>query len=73
MRVRVQSYSGYQADERPVRFWLGEREVEVVSVQRRWYEPGWSCFRVVANDTRCYVLRQSDHDGQWELQSMGPG
>jgi hypothetical protein len=67
VRVRVESYSGYQADERPVRFWLRERKLEVVSIERRWYEPGWSCFRVVADDAKSYLLRRSEHGQGWEL------
>ena len=37
MRLRVECYSGRKADERPVRFQLGERGYLVEEVLDQWY------------------------------------
>ena len=48
--LRVETYSGYKADERPVRFELKGRKLEVTQVLDRWYGPDYSYFRIVADD-----------------------
>lgn len=57
MRIRVECYSGYKADERPLRFFLGDRCLEVKEVTDQWYSPGNCYFRVRADDNNLYVLR----------------
>ncbi len=57
MRIRVECYSGYKADERPLRFFLGDRCFEVKEVADQWHSPGNSYFRVRADDNNLYVLR----------------
>ena len=39
MILRVQCYAGRKADERPVRFQLGNREHVVEEVLDQWYGP----------------------------------
>lgn len=65
--VRVETYSGYKADERPVRFRLGERDLEVVAVEDRWYSPGETYFRVLTDDGDRYVLRHIEAQDVWSL------
>lgn len=56
---RVESYSGYRADESPLRFvWKG-RAVKVRQISQRWREPEAECFRVIGDDGSDYVLRLS--------------
>jgi hypothetical protein len=68
--VEVQSYSGHKADERPLRFWLGERWLEVQEVADRWYGPDAIYFRVRASDGAVYVLRHSEPDDVWTLEAF---
>lgn len=65
--VRVESYSGYKADERPVRLHLGERTLEVVAVEDRWYSPSETYFRVLTGDGDRYVLRHIEAQDVWSL------
>ncbi|HEX4545456.1 MAG TPA: hypothetical protein VH110_03785 [Candidatus Acidoferrum sp.] len=65
--VRVECYSGYKADERPVRLQLGTRTFEVVAIEDRWYSPGATIFRVVADDGDRYVLRHEEAQDLWTL------
>ena len=71
--VQVECYSGYQADERPVRLKLGEETLEITEVEDRWYSPGETYFRVrVANGDR-YVLRHMKAQGVWTLEGFRSG
>ena len=47
-RVEVETYSGYKADERPVRVKIDGATVEVAEVEERWYSPGATFFRVAS-------------------------
>jgi hypothetical protein len=67
--VQVECYSGYKKDERPLRFILGERLFEVVTVDDRWYSPAASYFRVQADDGNVYVLRHDEGQDQWSLEA----
>jgi hypothetical protein len=68
-RVTVQCYSGYRADERPVRFKLGERTFEVEEVEDRWYSPGADYFRLRADDGNIYILRRDQPLDEWSLEA----
>jgi hypothetical protein len=68
--VRVECYSGYKAGERPLRFQLGERWLEVEEVVDRWYDPDAIYFRVRASDGGVYVLRHSEANDTWTLEAF---
>ncbi|HOQ45255.1 MAG TPA: hypothetical protein PLA43_05715 [Bryobacteraceae bacterium] len=73
-RVEVECYAGYKADERPVRFYLGQREYRVVEVVDQWYSPSATYFRVRGEDGHLYVLRHSiDPADEWTLESFRRG
>ncbi len=65
--VRVETYSGFKADERPMRFVLGERVLDVLEIEDRWYSPGETYFRVLASDGDRYVLRHIEAHDSWTL------
>jgi hypothetical protein len=52
--IHVDAYSGYKANERPLRFWLDaairENEMngvyEIETVEDRWYDPNAKYFKV---------------------------
>ncbi len=39
LSVRVECYAGYQGEESPQRFFLGQRKVEVIDILDRWLAP----------------------------------
>ena len=45
-RVQVETYSGYKADERPVRVTIDGQANKVAEIEDRWYSPGATFFRV---------------------------
>jgi hypothetical protein len=70
IEIRVQCYAGHRADERPLRFVLSGRPFEVCGLDGRWYSPGASYFRVLADDGNFYVLRLDEAQGIWTLDGF---
>jgi len=72
MRVVVECYSGYKANERPLAFCLGARRHRVEEVIDRWYGPGATYFRVRSDDGNIYILRHEggDEGEVWTLESF---
>jgi len=72
MKIRVEYYSGYKADQRPVRFYLGDRCLEVVDVHDQWRSPAADYFRVLAQDGQIYVLKHdwSGSETLWTLEAQ---
>jgi hypothetical protein len=69
MKLEVEAYSGHKADERPIRFRLGERWLAVVDVTDRWYDPDAIYFRVLAEDGDLYILRHDERADEWTLEA----
>jgi hypothetical protein len=68
--VRVECYSGYKAEERPVRILFEGHTLEVTDVEDRWYSPGATYFRVLAESGDRYVLRRDDAQDVWSLTAF---
>jgi len=73
MVVEVETYSGYRADERPLRFALNGRVYEVREVEDRWYSPRATYFRVLAEDDNRYVLGHDEIRDVWTLEAFRVG
>jgi hypothetical protein len=65
--VRVECYSGYKAEERPVRIVFQAQTLQIAEVEDRWYSPGATYFRVLAESGDRYVLRRDDAQDVWSL------
>jgi len=72
MKLRVECYSGTKADERPVRFYLGDRALFVEEVLDQWYGLDDLFFKIRADDGNLYILRnqRSSPEGEWSLESF---
>jgi hypothetical protein len=72
MKLKVESYSGRKADERPIRFWLEGEQYFIQAVLDQWYDLESICYKVRADDGNLYILRQqtSTPDGAWDLVSL---
>jgi len=68
--IKVKTYSGYKADERPVSFVIRERVFQVEACLDRWYGEGHSYFKVRADDGYIYTIRHEMDTNQWELVKM---
>lgn len=75
--LKVECYSGYRADERPLRFAFrasaGAPTYEVREVLDQWYGIGYRCFKVRADDGNIYILRHQESEGCWQLDSFRRG
>ena len=77
LRIYVDAYSGYKANERPIRFWLDpairENELtglyEIEAVEDRWYDPNAEYFKVRTTEGKRYILRFNEREERWTLQS----
>lgn len=71
MKIQVECYSGYKADERPVRFRMGERVYEVKELVDQWYGQDGDYFKVRADDGNVYILKHHPGpDDSWTLASF---
>jgi hypothetical protein len=70
MILQVRCYSGRKADERPVRFQLGDREYVVEEVLDQWYGPDETFYKVCADDGNLYILRHHSATDEWRLESF---
>jgi hypothetical protein len=73
MDLKVECYSGYRADERPVRFRLGAEVLEVEVIEDQWYGPSSRFFRVRAGDGNIYILRHDEENDRWTLDAFRKG
>jgi hypothetical protein len=73
MEVHVQCYSGHKADERPVRLFLGEREVEVQAILDRWCGEDHDYFKLAGDDGHIYIVRRDRRRDAWELTHCARG
>jgi hypothetical protein len=67
MKILVECYSGYRADERPTAFTIGRRRLEIEEIIDRWYDPAWTYFKVRTGDSSIHIIRRSEECGGWEL------
>jgi len=74
LHLKVDCYSGYKADERPLRFSFagkpGGQVFEVREVLDQWYGVGYLCFKVLAEDGNIYILRHIEAEDNWVLDSF---
>jgi hypothetical protein len=68
IKLTVTCYAGARANERPVRFFLGEKRHEVTEVIDRWHGPDYLYFKVRADDGNIYILRCDEINDEWELE-----
>jgi hypothetical protein len=68
--VRVEAYSGYKADERPVAFHLGGRRIAVRKILDRWHGEDHAYFKLTGEDGTVYIIRQDRSSDIWELILM---
>ena len=77
LHLEVVCYSGYKADERPLRFtFAGQRGGKVFEVKElldQWYGIDYQCFRVLADDGNTYILRHQQVEDDWVLDSFRQG
>ena len=69
MQIRVEAYFGFKANERPIKFWIGDRMFFVEAVEEQWRGIDATYFRVRADDGNTYVLSYIDAEDAWKLEN----
>ncbi len=67
IEIKVICYAGYKGEETPRRFFLKERQIDVVEVVDRWIAPDHRYFKVRGDDGALYILRHDIAADLWEL------
>ena len=65
--IRVECYDGYRGEESPRRFFLNQRQINVVDILDRWLAIDHRYFKVKGDDGVIYIIRHEVTTGQWEL------
>jgi len=73
MRVEVQTYSGFKADERPTGFRLNGHHYRVEEICDQWLGPDSSYFKVRADDQNLYIIEYTPASDEWSLASFRSG
>jgi len=69
MKLKVECYSGYKANERPVSFSTNDRKYKVNELIDKWHGPDYTYFRVIADDNNIYILKYYKKSDEWSLAS----
>jgi len=69
--IRVWSYAGYKANERPLRLNLGDKELTVKEILDRWYGEKHDYFKVLADDVETYLLKWDREADIWYGKRAG--
>ncbi|PYS31546.1 MAG: hypothetical protein DMG11_00915 [Acidobacteria bacterium] len=70
MKIHVECHSGHKVNERPIKFWIGERVVFVESIEDQWHGTNALYFRIRADDGNIYVLGYDEADDIWTVKSL---
>jgi hypothetical protein len=72
MKLQVECYSSYKAEQKPALFRIDGHEYRVKEVLDQWYGPEDACYKVRAHDGNIYILRHQTcvPDGAWDLVSF---
>jgi hypothetical protein len=65
--IRVSAYSGYKANERPLRFTFEEREHRVEEILDRWFGEDYDYFKVRTRDGSVFVIKWQRWLDAWFL------
>ncbi len=71
--IRVECYAGHRADVVPVRFFIGQRAIEVSEIIDRWLDPAHSYFKLRGDDGGIYILRHDQATDAWEMTLFDSG
>lgn len=71
--IFVECNDGYQGEESPRRFFMGDKSIEIEEVVDRWLAPEYRYFKVRVGENDIYILRHDELVQQWELTMFQSG
>lgn len=73
IEIKVECYAGHRADQRPQRFTLGQRLIEVKEIIDQWHGVDYRYFKLRGGDGGVYILRHDEAADRWELTMFDAG
>jgi len=67
LTIRVECYTGYQGEETPRLFFMGDKSIEIDEVIDRWLAHEYCYFKVRGCENDIYILRRDELTHRWEL------
>ncbi|MGA1842534.1 MAG: hypothetical protein ACMUIU_18120 [bacterium] len=68
MKIKVECYSGFKADERPLSFMIDDRRLYVEKIIDKWRTPEFDCFKLLADDGETYLLKHDPINDEWAIE-----
>ncbi|MGD9162137.1 MAG: hypothetical protein PVG39_27245 [Desulfobacteraceae bacterium] len=68
--IKVECYSGYKADERPVNFISGGKKLMIDKIIEQWRSPDAEYFKVLTDDGKGYLLVHDNIKDDWALEKV---
>ena len=69
-KFKVEAYSGYRLNEKPLAVYIGSQRIDVKVVKDRWYGIGCIYFKVLLANNEQYILRYDEWNHFWEGWSV---
>ncbi len=69
-RIRVECYSGYKTEERPISFQTGGERKAVINVIDQWAGEDHNYFKLLADDRKVYLVRYDRSGDFWTLEKI---
>jgi hypothetical protein len=73
LTIRVECDAGFQGEQTPRRFFMGNKAIEIEEVIDRWLAPDYSYFKVRGGENDIYILRHDKLEHRWELTMFQSG
>ncbi len=73
LTILVECFAGYQGEETPRRFFIGDKCIEIEEVIDRWLAPEYSYFKVRDGENDIYILRHDEIVHRWEMTMFQSG
>lgn len=68
MKIKVECYSGFKADEKPLSFIIDDKRLKVEKIIDQWRTPESDCFKVLADDGQIYLLKHDIRNDGWAIE-----
>jgi len=66
--LKVETYSGYKADERPISFIIHNKKLMVEKIIDQWRTQEYDYFKVLAEGGREYILKHDVRGDKWDFE-----
>jgi hypothetical protein len=73
LTIRVEGDAGFQGEQTPRRFFMGNKAIEIEEVIDRWLAPDYSYFKVRGGENDIYILRHDKLEQRWDLTMFQSG